>query len=198
VVVVLVVAAGAGWESEALSRLGERPGIVVLKRCVDVDDLMGAASSGQADVAVVAIDAPGLDTVAVEHLRAHGVHPVAVVPGGPEGDPAHLRAARIGIRAVVAEDELRSLADVVVATEQAEEPVAGDGPAVPDGSEGPAPAAGRVVAVWGPAGAPGRTTVACGIAAPGPCSSTPTRTADPSPSSSASSTRCPACSAPPD
>lgn len=56
---VLLLAAGDGWESAALSVLDQDPRVVVLKRCVDVDDLMAAATSGQADVVVVAIDAPG-------------------------------------------------------------------------------------------------------------------------------------------
>ena len=63
------------------------------------------------------------------------------------------------------------------------------------------PVAGRVVAVWGPAGAPGphhRRRRAGRRAGPAAgrrrSSSTPTRTAARSPSSSASSTRSPACS----
>ena len=62
-VVVLIVASGAAWEPEALRLLGDHPRIVVLKRCVDVDDLMAAATAGQADVAVVGLDAPGLDRI---------------------------------------------------------------------------------------------------------------------------------------
>ncbi len=162
-VVVLVVAAGAAWESRALALLGGQSGIVVLKRCVDVDDLIGAASAGQADVAVVGIDAPGLDVAAIEHLRTHGVRPVAVVPGGPAGDAAGLRAARIGIRAVVAEDELPSLPEVVASAEAPTDTVPRE--EVPGQPELPPTAAGRVIAVWGPAGAPGRTTVACALAA---------------------------------
>ena len=161
-VVVLVVASGAAWESGALSLLGERPGIVVLKRCVDVDDLLAAASAGQADVAVLGVDAPGLDAVAVDHLRSYAVRPVAVVPGGGGLDAACLRATRIGIRSVVSEDELSSLPDVVAAGEEAPDTVVRDGGPVDD----LLPATGgRVVAVWGPAGAPGRTTLATGIAA---------------------------------
>jgi MinD-like ATPase involved in chromosome partitioning or flagellar assembly len=159
-VVVLVVAAGAGWESTALGLLADRPGIVVLKRCVDVDDLLAAASSGQADVAVLGVDAPGLDATAVDHLRSYGVRPVAVVPGGAALDAACLRAARVGIRALVADDELASLPDAVAAGEEPPQTVvrgAADEPALP--------AAGRVVAVWGPAGAPGRTTLATALAA---------------------------------
>ena len=91
-VVVLVLAAGADWESPALTRLADRADVVVLKRCVDVPDLLATAAAGQAEVAVVAIDSPGLDRAAVDHLRGHGVRPVAVLPSGPDLDAAALRA----------------------------------------------------------------------------------------------------------
>ena len=75
---VLLLAAGEAWESPALADLEAHPETVVLKRCVDVDDLLAAVTSGQADVAVVSLDAPGLDAASVAHLRRHGVRPVAV------------------------------------------------------------------------------------------------------------------------
>ena len=65
-VVVLIVAAGAPWESPALAALGARSDVVVLKRCVDVDDLLATAAAGQAEVAVVGLDAPGFDVRAVD------------------------------------------------------------------------------------------------------------------------------------
>lgn len=161
-VVVLVVAAGAAWESTALGLLKERQGIVVLKRCVDLDDLLAAASAGQADVAVLGVDTHGLDQAAVDLLRKHSVRPVAIVPDGAGVDAARLRATRIGIRSMVAESELDTLPDAVLA----------DGP--PDDTSlreeaseatGPEPGtAGRILVVWGPAGAPGRTTLAAALA----------------------------------
>ncbi|WP_341927498.1 hypothetical protein, partial [Nocardioides psychrotolerans] len=170
-IVVLVVAAGAGWESAALAQLGTHRDIVVLKRCVDVDDLLASASAGQAEVAVVGLDAPGLDVAAVDHLRAHGVRPVAVV-GADSWEAGRLRASRIGIVALVADTDLAAL-PVVVTTPEV--PAAPDEatPVDPDvdtavdmAAVAGAPTAGaRVVAVWGPAGAPGRTTVAAAIAA---------------------------------
>ncbi len=159
-VVVLVLAAGAPWESRALTRLSEREDIVVLKRSVDVGDLLATAAAGQADVALVSLDAPGLDRDAIDHLRGHGVRPVAVLPAGPDRDLASLRAHRIGVRAVVAADELDVLPDVVAAGEEPEPTVTRES----EEAEGPGQP-GRVVAVWGPAGAPGRTTVAIGLAA---------------------------------
>lgn len=178
-VVVLIVAAGAAWESRALEHLTGHRGVVVLKRCVDVADLLAAASAGQAGVAVVGLDAPGLDAAATDHLRRHAVHPVVVVPDGVPGDAARLRAGRIGIRTLVEESALDTLPATVTAVDGA--PVDGTSD---DGSLGPQPdpaadpeqglpgAAGedppphgRVIVVWGPGGAPGRTTLAAGIAA---------------------------------
>ncbi|MFC4785417.1 AAA family ATPase [Nocardioides sp. MAHUQ-72] len=171
-IVVLVVAAGAAWESRAVQLLNERPGIVVLKRCVDVDDLLAAATAGQAGAAVLGLDAPGLDLTATDHLRRHGVRPVAVVPAGVSPEAARLRATRIGLPALVEEADLATLPDVLAAPDQVHEPVAppveepvpSSDPSSDPSAEPPGPA-GRVIAVWGPAGAPGRTTLATGLAA---------------------------------
>jgi MinD-like ATPase involved in chromosome partitioning or flagellar assembly len=159
-IVVLVVASGAAWESPALGILGAHPGIVVLKRCVDVDDLLAAASAGQADVAVLGLDAPGLDVSAVEHLRAHAVRPVAVVAADAM-EAGRVRASRIGIAELVADDDLAALPDAVTAADRAPVPP----PAAPPVGPSAPSRGGPVIAVWGPAGAPGRSTVAAGIAA---------------------------------
>ena len=159
-VVVLLVAGGAAWEAPALTMLSGRTDVVVLKRCVDVDDLLAAAASGQADVAVLGLDAHGLDGPAVDHLRRHGVRPVVVAPGNLT-EAARARAGRIGVRTLVIEDDLATLAAAVTTTEPEAAPASATEP-----GERPVPAqGGRVVAVWGPVGAPGRTTVACGLAA---------------------------------
>jgi MinD-like ATPase involved in chromosome partitioning or flagellar assembly len=168
VVIVLVVASGAAWESPALQLLTAHPGVVVLKRCVDVDDLLAAASAGQADVAVLGLDAPGLDVAATDHLRRHRVRPVAILPRGASAEAARLRAARVGISTLIDEDELEALPDAITAVEDEPAPAVEDATDGTDGTEEP-PAvpgpAGRVIAVWGPAGAPGRTTLAAGLAA---------------------------------
>lgn len=167
-IVVLVVAAGAAWESGALRELGEDPGVVVLKRCVDVDDLLATAAAGQADVAVVGLDAPGLDAAAVDHLGRHDVRLVAVVPAGPDG-AARLRSGRLGITVLVGETEVADLPGAVARA--AHDGTAGSPPpppavpAVRTDVEAAPSHPGRVVVVWGPAGAPGRSTVAAGVAA---------------------------------
>jgi len=163
VICVLIVASGASWESAALRLLGEQPGVVVLKRCVDVDDLLAAATAGQAQVAVVALDAPGLDASAVEHLRRHQVRPVAVVTGGTaEVDQGRLRAHRIGIASLLT-DGLAGLGEAVV-TSDTDEPPAGTADAVTAVPVLEGGGTGRVIVVWGPHGAPGRTTVATALA----------------------------------
>lgn len=167
-VVVLIVASGAAWEPEALRLLGEDPRIVLLKRCVDVDDLLAAATAGQADAAVVGIDAPGLDRAAVDHLRNHGVRPVAIAAGDATLDGGRHRAGRIGIPVVVSDDRVATLADALCADDRP--PTVVRRPDAPAPLSPPAAAVdrsavpGRVVAVWGPSGS-GRTTVACALAA---------------------------------
>jgi MinD-like ATPase involved in chromosome partitioning or flagellar assembly len=158
--VVLLLAAGAAWESHALRLLGGRRDLVVLKRCVDVDDLLATATSGQADTAVAALEAPGFDLAAVDHLRRHGVRAVAVVPAGGQVEAARVRATRIGVRSVVPDDDLGTLPDAIVSDEP--EPATPPPPTTP---VQPQPQQGRIVAVWGPAGAPGRTTLATALAA---------------------------------
>lgn len=167
--VVLVVASGAAWESTALTILNGDPGIVVLKRCVDLDDLLATASSGQAQAAVVGLETPGLDASAVDHLRGAGVRPVAVADA-PVAEAARIRAARIGIGSVLGDSSLADLAALLAAEEG---PVRGGaasgwptGPlAAPESTGTGEDGVGRKFVVWGPAGAPGRSTLAAGIAA---------------------------------
>ena len=202
-VVVLIVASGAAWEPEALRLLGDHPRIVVLKRCVDVDDLLAAATAGQADVAVVGLDAPGLDRAAVDHLRAHAVRPVAIAAGGATLDGGRLRAGRIGIPVVVTDDQLDTLADAICADDRPPTvvrrpvepaPVGPPGGYVPRWPAGSSRSGDRPVPAAAPS--PPRWPPRSPVGGAGSCSSTPTRTAGRSPSSSASSTRCPGCSPP--
>ncbi len=159
-VVVLVVAAGAAWESPVLELVAGRPGLVVLKRCVDVDDLLATGSAGQADAALVALDAPGLDPAAVDLLHRHQVRVVAVAGGGsPEAVRA--RAARVGVDALADESDLPRVVDLLEHGDQPDAMAVGE----PDVEVAAPTGSGRVVVVWGPAGAPGRTLVATSLAA---------------------------------
>jgi MinD-like ATPase involved in chromosome partitioning or flagellar assembly len=164
---VLLLAAGERWESEAMAVVDADPGLVVLKRCVDVDDLLAAASSGQGDVAVVSLTAPLLDPGVVNHLRRHAVRVIGVVDGPADDLDAAQRAGRLGLGAIVSAQALQELPALACAPDDQDTRP----PAAPSVVGVPGPRAdsepvpeGRVVAVWGPAGAPGRTTVAVNLA----------------------------------
>lgn len=178
----LTAGSGQGWENELVAAL-DRPGspMTVLRRCVDIGDVLAVATTGQAAVAVVSADLRRLDTDAVTRLRTSGVGVVGVHPAGDEN--ARTRLLRIGITALVADDagvdavvaaarvavaELEDLGPEMGASSfAAADPMAplpppgvGAEAQIPDGP----PPRGAVVAVWGPTGAPGRTLLATNLA----------------------------------
>lgn len=163
-VAVLVAAAGAPWEADALDRL-ERggPGVGLARRCVDLTDLLATASTGLASVAVVSPTLPGLDADSVGTLRRCGLGVVLV--GAPDDlqDDEVERMRRLGIEHLLSSTALARLADTVIAAAADAAPLS-----EPDLDDDAGPTEptdrGRVLAVWGPAGAPGRTTVAVGLA----------------------------------
>lgn len=168
-IVALLVSTGAPWESVALASLSAHPGVVLLKRCVDLSDLLATASTGQADVAVVGADLVGLDRGVVDQLVRHGVRPVGVTI---EAEHTRARAGRIGLVTLVDATAVGELGETLarlpadLTAPAVASPPASSGfpppPALaPDVSSGPS---GRVIAVWGPAGAPGRTTLASAVA----------------------------------
>lgn len=152
----VLLAAGESWESTVLAT-AEQAGVLVLKRCVDLTDLVATSSLGQARVAVVSVNVPRLDAEAVQLLCRHGLEVIAV------GSREHAdRVERLGAICLVEPEPpsiLAAVGGVVAARDELRvpEPVAA--------AETFAGVRGRTVAVWGPAGAPGRTTVALGIAA---------------------------------
>ena len=160
-VAVLVAAAGAGWEAEALEGLGRSASVAVSRRCVDLTDLLATASTGTARVVVLSPTLPGLDADSVASLRGLGLGLVVVAAPSDllEGDPERLR--RLGIEHLLTVAEIGSLTESVLAA-STDTPL--DAPLDPLVDLVPRAAPGRVVAVWGPTGSPGRTTVAIGIA----------------------------------
>ncbi|MET0838247.1 MAG: hypothetical protein ABWY19_05655 [Marmoricola sp.] len=152
---VLLAAGGEPWESSALRLLGTGQAVVI-KRCVDVHDLIASAGTGEADVAVVSGELSGLDADAVVRLLRHDVRCVAVGGSAEALD-------RIGVLELVPADEVGRLPDAVasagsrdlVLDPEPDEPVVATALGTP----------GRIIAVHGAAGAPGRTTVAIGLAA---------------------------------
>lgn len=167
VTVVLLVSTGAAWEPRALAALQASPATVVLKRCVDVADLLATASTGQAHVAVLAADLAGLDHTVVDDLGGYGVRVLGVAADTELTRP---RAARIGVVTLLEASRVDEIA-TIVASLPADPTLPAEPPGVVPlaaGEPATTPAAGspgRVIAVWGPGGAPGRTTLAGAIAA---------------------------------
>lgn len=163
------------WEATLIAALDRGDGTVtVVRRCVDLADLLAVASTGTARAAVVSADLRGFDRDALARLTVASVAVVVLVPVGD--DAAERRLRQLGVEEVLPADS--SPAAIVAAVSAATGRV-GSRP-VHDYSDVQARGAadgvtedlplpgqevsGRIVAVWGPAGAPGRTTVAVAVA----------------------------------
>jgi Flp pilus assembly CpaE family ATPase len=170
---VFTAVTGAAWESELVGALDRADhGVTVVRRCVDVSELLAAAATGTGQAALLSGELRRLDGDAVSRLDAAGVAVVGLVDPGDERAAERLR--RLGVRVVLpadAEPEViaRALRDAVAGASRGGRDVADPAAALPvlgapaEPEEQPS-GRGRVVAVWGPTGAPGRTTVAVGMA----------------------------------
>lgn len=155
---VLLAAGHETWESQVVRRLQQMPGLVLARRCVDVADAVATTASGQARIALVSLDLPGLDGDAVHRMIEAGAHPVGLVD---HIEPQHTtRATALGLRGTLAIDEIDELRHLVARIEES----ASERGTAAHGFEGADPARGRLIAVWGPTGGPGRSTVALGVA----------------------------------
>jgi len=175
---VLLAVTGAPWEADVVRRTERAPGIRVVRRCVDIADVMAAAASGQARAVLLADALPRLSSDAVAALHARGIAVLALVDPTETGAPfgAEDRLSRMGIERILPADVSpadlgRAVADAV----ESGPPITsshfagGFVPLTPEAAANPQPPAfpqgtGRLVAVWGPTGAPGRTTVAVNLA----------------------------------
>jgi len=172
---VLTAVTGAAWEAELVSELGRADhGVTVVRRCVDLAELLSAAAAGTARAALLSADLRRLDRYAVSRLTASGVAVVGLVNPGDEDAERRLR--QLGVTSVLAADAgaKKISAAVMLAVAGVQDVWTPDaiadpraalpelGPRIPP----PPPTAGhgRLVAVWGPTGAPGRSTVAVGVA----------------------------------
>lgn len=176
---VLTAVSDARWEAELVAALERGDlGVTVVRRCVDLADLLATAATGQARAVLLSADLRRLDRDALTRLSVGGVAVVGLVP--PHDQEAERRLRQLGVVNVLPSDaspadisaavieavvaltpapaDLASLADPRAALSQRLPP---DDPlALPEFD----PGSGRLVAVWGPTGAPGRTTVAVGLA----------------------------------
>ncbi|HEX7105466.1 MAG TPA: hypothetical protein VF218_05835, partial [Acidothermaceae bacterium] len=153
-------------------------GVSVVRRCVDLADLLSSAAGGTARAVILSADLRRLDRDALARLASAGVAVVGLVGD----DDAHRRLRQLGVRHVVAADAGPQAISAAVAAAVAEELVADTDPLrlgyadpraalppphlVDQGDVAPEQSTwgGRLVAVWGPTGAPGRTTIAVTIA----------------------------------
>lgn len=171
---VITAVPGAEWEAELVAQLGrENHGVTVIRRCVDVAELLSTAASGTARAALVSTDLRRLDRDTVGQLISAGVAAVGVVH---PGDVAAVHLLRqLGVHRIVpadagAEAIARAVVQAVADAMVTDDVSTGD-PAMAFPVLGPVlrpppppPGRGRIVAVWGPTGAPGRTTVSIGLA----------------------------------
>jgi MinD-like ATPase involved in chromosome partitioning or flagellar assembly len=189
---VLTAVTGASWEAALVAGLERTPtGITVVRRCVDLADLLAAAATGTARAALLSAELRRLDRDALFRLAAAHVAVVGLYTPGDE--QAETRLRQLGVVHVLGADAPPTDIAAAVSAALGEQAVADD-PAsaawsrplggLPD-RDAPAavepvvePGTGRLVAVWGPTGAPGRTTVAVGVATELAAAGTPTLLAD--------------------
>jgi MinD-like ATPase involved in chromosome partitioning or flagellar assembly len=154
---VLTAVTDAGWEAGLLSALERGAhGVTVIRRCLDVAELLSAAAAGTARAVVLSADLRRLDGDVVARLHGAGIAVLGLVDAGDEGAERRLR--QLGVVHVLPADASPAAvtASLLAATSAPPTPATA--------RDRPEPGTGRVVAVWGPTGAPGRTTVAVGVA----------------------------------
>jgi MinD-like ATPase involved in chromosome partitioning or flagellar assembly len=172
------------WEAPLVAGLERSAaGVRVVRRCVDLGELLSVSAAGLARAVLLSADLQRLDREAVLAMLGAGVAVVGLVPPGDAAAGRRLRG--LGVLRVLPADA--PAADVAGAVVAAVAELAAQGPALTSGSrvgtgdpgdavppmrEAPGPSeplpgapGGRVVAVWGPTGAPGRTTLAVTLAA---------------------------------
>ena len=170
---VVTAVTGAAWEATLVRELDRADhGVTVVRRCVDVPELLAAAATGTAQAALLSAELRRLDAETVARLAAAGVAAVGLVEPGDDAAVGRLR--QLGVAHVLPADAepaaiARALREAVSGVPDPGRDI-GDPRAALPAPERPVPGAvepggpGRGVAVWGPTGAPGRTTVAVGLA----------------------------------
>lgn len=179
---ILTAIAHPRWEADLAAALADADvGLHVVRRCVDLAELLAAAAAGLAAAAVVSADLRRLDRESVARLRTAGVAVVGLAWVGDEASERQLR--QLGIEDVAAYDvspqQLASAVTSAMASAGSGQPVpdpVSDNDAVaerPDDVDAGFEVAetvavappGQIIAVWGPAGAPGRSTLSVNLAA---------------------------------
>lgn len=172
---VALASAGAAWEPQVVPLIDRhRSGLHLVRRCVDLADLVALCRAGLVSVAVVSAGLARLDGDEVARLRSSGVSVLVIE------DDAHAGVALSwGVSDVATAstppttlvERIAALADrngeLGASTRAGDDTDRGDRTSADaDGQDahGTAGFPGTVVAVWGPTGAPGRSTVAANLA----------------------------------
>lgn len=170
---VALASAGAAWEPQLVPLIDRhRSGLHLVRRCVDLADLVALCRAGLVSVAVVSAGLARLDGDEVARLRSSGVSVLVIE------DDAHAGVALSwGVSDVATAstppttlvERIAALADRLgedgASTRSSGDPDrAGRGDEASAAADGHAASPGTVVAVWGPTGAPGRSTVAANLA----------------------------------
>jgi MinD-like ATPase involved in chromosome partitioning or flagellar assembly len=100
---VLTAGTGAQWEADLVAALEHGPfGLTVVRRCVDLADLLATAAAGTARAALIGSELRRLDRDALSRLAAGGMAVVGVVTPGDEAGERRLR--QLGVDPVLSVD----------------------------------------------------------------------------------------------
>jgi len=163
---VLLAAPDLPHEPELVAHLTRGGGpITIVRRCVDAVDLLGAAASGNAQIAFVSAGLPRLSRDAIARLSAAQVRVIGVTREGEDVSERRLRSLDIPVVALPGDDLDLAVMALARAVEDPR-PSTWEYSRVTDTAvgNGDALGPGRLITVWGPTGAPGRTSVAIALA----------------------------------
>ena len=170
---VLTAVSDSVWEAKLVAALAPGDlGVTVIRRCVDLADLLATAATGQARAVLLSADLRRLDRDALTRLAVGGVAVVGLVTPGDE--TAERRLRQLGLAHVLPSDaSAAAISAAVLDAVEALDPLR-HALADPRASFDPLPeqragsampaSVGALIAVWGPTGAPGRSTLAVTLA----------------------------------
>jgi MinD-like ATPase involved in chromosome partitioning or flagellar assembly len=143
-------------------------GILVVRRCVDLVELLAAAAVGTARAALVSADLRGLDRESLAQLASCGLAIVGLAPDEQGERQLHQLGAGFVVAAGAPAEQVAGALRAAALVGPGLASMAPSTPGSAGGWDQPATSdlggPGAVLAVWGPAGAPGRTTIALGLA----------------------------------
>lgn len=167
---VAIASAGAAWEPQLVPLIDRhRSGLHLVRRCVDLADLVALCRAGLVGVAVVSAGLARLDGDVVARLRTSGVSVLVIEDDDHAGIALSWGVSDVATASTPAATLVERVAALAgrpgsgIAPARPASPAARPEPGTVDGEPAVADP-GTVVAVWGPAGAPGRSTVAVNLA----------------------------------